>query len=86
MNWQVFDALGIFLGYTANIAVSKAGTQCKQNQEAGMMLMVRRCFMAVADRQRVHSRLLASVGSVLRLLGLAQVPDEARGKSAREVR
>lgn len=23
MNWQVFDALGIFLGYTANLIVSR---------------------------------------------------------------
>ena len=26
MNWQVFDALGIFFGFTANIIASKAGT------------------------------------------------------------
>jgi hypothetical protein len=25
MNWQVFDALGIFLGFTANIIAAKAG-------------------------------------------------------------
>lgn len=25
MNWQLFDALGIFLGFLANLAVSHAG-------------------------------------------------------------
>lgn len=25
MNWQVFDALGIFLGFTANLIASVAG-------------------------------------------------------------
>jgi hypothetical protein len=25
MNWQVFDALGIFLGFTANLIASAAG-------------------------------------------------------------
>lgn len=27
MNWQVFDAFGIFLGYTANLIVSQTGTR-----------------------------------------------------------
>jgi hypothetical protein len=31
MNWQVFDALGIFLGYSANLIVSRTGKSFAPN-------------------------------------------------------
>jgi hypothetical protein len=34
MNWQVFDAFGIFLGFAANLAVSKTGTPPFEHFEA----------------------------------------------------
>jgi hypothetical protein len=39
MNWQVFDALGIFLGFTANLIASVAGRLNRLVRQIRMMLM-----------------------------------------------
>ncbi|KAF7185031.1 putative polyol transporter 6 [Pseudocercospora fuligena] len=38
MNWQIMDALGIFLGFTANLAVSKTGEDAWRWQTASSVL------------------------------------------------